>query len=120
MKSISLVKYLKRITFGKSLKKVSDLSDFKIPGQITAEKSATAINLRLPEHQFDLGFTIERRDKLVLRGFTNKIIFISKVPKDQTGLLSNVVISWFFGDLLMKLFSLVKSRKTQWVYYRTS
>ena len=106
MKSISVVKYLKRITFGKSLKKVSDLSDlsdFKIPGQITAEKSATAINLRLPEHQFDLGFTIERRDKLVLWGFTNEIIFVSKVPKDLQGLLSNVVISWFFGDLLMKL-----------------
>ena len=88
MKSISVVKSRERTAFGKSLKKVSDLgdlSDFKIPGQFTAEKSATAINLRLPEHQFDLGFTIERRDKLVPRGFTNEIIFFSKVPKDPPG-----------------------------------
>ena len=79
----------KIIFFSKSpnndLSGLSDLSDFKIPGQFTAEKSATAINLRLPEHQFDLGFTIERRDKLVPRGFTNEIIFFSKLPKDPPG-----------------------------------
>ena len=31
------------------------------------------------------GFTIERRDKLISRGFSNEIIFISKVPKDPNG-----------------------------------
>ena len=52
-------------------------------GQFTKGKSATAINLRLPEHLFDVGIGIERRDKLDTRGFTNEIAFLVSLVKPR-------------------------------------